>query len=250
MSQSPLSLVWQGYRAAAPLMIGVAPFGIVFGALAVNAGMSVLEALGMSVLVLAGSSQFVAAGLIESNTPVLIIVLTTFIINLRHFLYSASLASILRPLSFGWKALLGYMMVDEVYAPVMLKHQEGQLSVWELRWYFVGAGGNLITIWWLTTVIGALVADDQLLPDKLTAALGFTLPLIFTGIVVPQVIGKFPLAAAALSAGITAVILAPLPYKLGLMVAALVGIVVGVISEEKSKQKAALPEMATGQVES
>src|SRR5687767_13127581 len=114
MTTTTTALIWSGYRSAVPLMIGVAPFGVVFGALAVSAGMSPIQALGMSIIVLAGSSQFIAAGLIDSNTPFLIIVLTTFIVNLRHFLYSASLANFFSPLSTGWKALLAYMMVDEV----------------------------------------------------------------------------------------------------------------------------------------
>ncbi|MBZ0305568.1 MAG: AzlC family ABC transporter permease, partial [Anaerolineae bacterium] len=104
------SLFWAGFRAAMPLMVGVAPFGIVFGALAINARMSPLQALGMSILVIAGSSQFVAAGLMADSAPILVIIFTTFVINLRHFLYSASLNTFLRPLSIGWKLLLGYIM--------------------------------------------------------------------------------------------------------------------------------------------
>ena len=88
---SSRQLVWEGFLAIVPLMFGVAPFGLVYGALATEAGLTMVEALGMSVFVLAGSSQFVAVRLIETHTPAFLVVFTTFIINLRHSLYSASL---------------------------------------------------------------------------------------------------------------------------------------------------------------
>src|SRR5574341_661540 len=148
MQKKALSLGWEGYRAIIPLMIGVTPFGFIFGALAVNAGMTVIQALGMSMIVLAGSAQFIAVGLIASQAPLPIIILTTFVVNLRHFLYSASLEHFFRPLGMAWKALLGYTMVDEIYAVVIVKHQNKQLSPGELRWYFLGAAFNLTSLWW------------------------------------------------------------------------------------------------------
>src|SRR5512145_2995199 len=96
--KSALNFLWQGYRATIPLMVGGIPFGLFFGALATATGLSPLQAVGMSILVYAGSSQLVATQLIGHETALPIIVLTTFIINLRNFLYSASLAPIFRPL--------------------------------------------------------------------------------------------------------------------------------------------------------
>lgn len=219
---------WQGYRAAIPLMVGVAPFGFVFGALAVAVGMSALQAFGMSVIVLAGSSQFVATELIGDHTPVALIVLTTFVINLRHFLYSASLADFFRPLKAGWKVLLGYCMVDEVYAVAILRKQTGMFSPGELRWYFLGAAFNLISVWWTTTIFGALIGD--ILPESTREVLGFTLPLIFTAIVVPTIVTR-PLFLAAMSAGISGILLAPLPNRLSIIAAAIIGIAVGILTE-------------------
>lgn len=223
---------WQGYRAGIPLMVGVAPFGMVFGALAISVGMSPLEALGMSVLVLAGSSQFIAAQLIGDNAPVLVIVFTTFVVNLRHFLYSASLADFFRPLSEGWKALLAYLMVDEVYAVAVIRQRAGLLSPFELRWYFFGVAFNLVSVWWTTTVIGAAIGNSDILPEHIRDALGFTLPLVFTAIVIPMLV-KRPALVAAILATITGILAAPLPHKLGLLVAAAVGIASGVYVEQR-----------------
>jgi 4-azaleucine resistance transporter AzlC len=228
--QRSSTLFWQGYRATLPMVVGVAPFGIVFGALAVSAGMSPLEALGMSIFVLAGSSQFVATQLIHDYAPTIIIVLTTFVINLRHFLYSASLATYLRPLSLPWKMLLGYIMVDEVYAPTIQRKQQGDLSPFELRWYYLGSGMCLVPIWFSTTVLGAWFGNQ--LSEDITEKLGFTLPLIFTSIIVPSLVPR-PALYAALSAGLAGIVLAPLDYKLGLIIAAGVGIIVGVLTEKQ-----------------
>ncbi|HLA45479.1 MAG TPA: AzlC family ABC transporter permease [Aggregatilineales bacterium] len=238
-NENPLTLLREGYLATVPLMIGVAPFGIVFGTLAVNAGMNTLEALGMSIFVIAGSSQFVATGLIGAGAPLLTIVFTTFVINLRHFLYSASLASYLRPLSLPWKLLLGYLMIDEVYAPAMQRKQKGDLSPFELRWYFLGSGLNLASLWWLTTFIGTILGE--IMSESTKDLLGFTLPLIFTSIVVPALVTR-PLFLSALSAGLAGIIFAPLPNKLGLIVAAAVGITVGVLAE--SRQPFTTPQEA------
>lgn len=232
------SLFWAGFRASLPLMVGVAPFGVVFGALAIGAEMSPIQALGMSVLVLAGSSQFVATGLIEDHTPMLLIVFTTFVINLRHFLYSASLNELLRPLSMTWKIIIGYFMVDEVYATAWKRHQEQPFTPQEFRAYFLGAGVSLVTVWWLTTCIGAALGD--VLPENVTDVLGFTLPLIFTSIVISLLVTR-PALFAALSAGVAGIIFAPMPNKLGLLVAAAIGILVGSLMEYAQQ----LPEEVT-----
>lgn len=228
--KTPFALVLEGFRASLPLMVGVAPFGIVFGTLAINAGLSPLQAIGMSVFVIAGASQFVGTQLIGDGAPALVIILTTFVINLRHFLYSASLAPLWRPFSIPWRMLLGYLMVDEVYAPSMNYYQQGGITGGELRWFFLGAGFNLAVVWWGTTLIGVAVGD--VVSEEVAEALGFTLPLIFTAIVVPQLTNQ-PKIRAALVAAIMGIVLAPLPYKAGLLIAALMGIAVGVLSEKE-----------------
>ena len=101
------SFFWQGYRAATPLLIGVAPFGVVFGALAISVGMTPLAAISMSFFVLAGSSQFIAAELMREEASAFIIILTTFLINIRHFLYSVTIAPSIRSLSKGVEVVTG-----------------------------------------------------------------------------------------------------------------------------------------------
>src|SRR5512144_753051 len=108
-----------GVRAELPLLIGVFPFGMIYGALALNVGLSAAASQLMSSIVFAGSSQFVTAQLVHEAAPVFVIVLTIAVVNLRHMLYSASLAPYLKNLSLRWKVLLAYLLTDEAYAPTV-----------------------------------------------------------------------------------------------------------------------------------
>ena len=80
-----------GCKAAIPLIIGGIPFGILFGTLAPTSGLSVWATMAMSLFVFAGSAQFIVLALIAVQAPLEIILLTTFVVNLRHLLYATAL---------------------------------------------------------------------------------------------------------------------------------------------------------------
>jgi 4-azaleucine resistance transporter AzlC len=221
----------EGVRAEVPLLIGVFPFGMIYGALALNAGLSNAAAQMMSSIVFAGSSQFVTAQLAAENAPAFVIILTIAVVNLRHMLYSASLAPYLKDLSLGWKAILSYFLTDEAYAPSILNYEKEGLQTYK-HWFLLGAGFSLWFIWQLSTAIGIFLGAA--IPEDLS--LDFALPLTFIAMVVP-VLKKRPTIAAALSAGITALLAYNLPFKLGLILAALVGIAVGTMLESKKPAK-------------
>ena len=98
-----------GMKATIPLIVGAIPFGIIFGAVAVNAGISPMAAQAMSLFVFAGSAQFVAAGLVAGGAGLIIIILTTFVVNVRHGLYSMSLAPHVKQLPQRWLLPLGLL---------------------------------------------------------------------------------------------------------------------------------------------
>jgi 4-azaleucine resistance transporter AzlC len=218
---------WAGVRAEVPLLIGVFPFGLIYGALAITSGLPPLTAQLMSSIVFAGSSQFLAAQLFHESAPGLVIVLTIAVVNLRHLLYSASLAPYLSRLSMGWKALLSYLLTDEAYAPTILHYEEEGTNP-SGHWFFLGAGLSLWLTWQVTTGLGILLGSA--IPDSWS--LDFALPLTFIAMVVPALKDR-PAVAAALSAGVTALLAYSLPYRLGLILAALVGILVGTLLEGK-----------------
>jgi 4-azaleucine resistance transporter AzlC len=229
-----------GARAEIPLLIGVFPFGMIYGALALNAGLSTAAAQMMSSIVFAGSAQFITAQLIHDSTPGFVIVLTIAVVNLRHMLYSASLAPYLASLSTRWKALLSYLLTDEAYAPTIL-HYEATGVTPSAHWFLFGAGCSLWLTWQVSTALGIFLGAA--IPESWS--LDFALPLTFIAMVVP-VLKNQPAIAAALSAGAVALVAFSLPYKLGLILAALVGIVVGTILEGRKSSKETLPSKEAG----
>jgi 4-azaleucine resistance transporter AzlC len=224
---SPRSEFLSGVRDELPILLGVIPFGMIYGALAVGAGLPPNAALAMSSIVFAGSSQFIATQLIGGGTPGIVVVLTAFVVNLRHVLYSASVAPYVKPLRPVWKWVLAYLLTDEAYA-VTIAHYHKDADPARKHWYFLGAGLTLWASWQASTAAGVVLRTQVEVPASW--ALDFTLALTFIAIVVPALKDRASVAAA-LSAGAVAVAAAALPYKLGLMLAALTGIVVGVAIE-------------------
>jgi 4-azaleucine resistance transporter AzlC len=211
-----------GIKGVAPILLGVAPFGMIYGVLALGAGLPAGAAQAMSSVVFAGSAQFMAVQLVGTGTPAIIIVITAFIINLRHALYSASVAPKIKRLSPLWKALLAYLLTDEAYAVAITRYNQEQTDDPHGHWYFLGAGLGLWAAWQASTAVGVFLGAQ--VPESWS--LDFTLALTFFAVVVPSLKDRASLAAAA-AAGVTAVVANGLPYKLGLMAAALVGILVG-----------------------
>lgn len=225
LSNEKVRHFWAGVRAELPLLVGVFPFGMIYGALALSAGLSKSAAQMMSSIVFAGSSQFVAAQLIHESAPGLVIVLTIAVVNLRHMLYSASLAPYLASLSTRWKTLLAYLLTDEAYAPTILHYERNGVQPFG-HWFLLGAGLALWSTWQASTALGIFLGAA--IPDSWS--LDFALPLTFIAMVVPVLKGR-PYIAAALSAGTVALIAHALPFKLGLILAALTGIAVGTVLE-------------------
>lgn len=223
-----------GVRAEIPLLIGVFPFGMIYGALALNAGLSTLASQLMSSIVFAGSSQFVTAQLVHDSAPGFVIILTIAVVNLRHMLYSASLAPYLKNLSLKWKALLSYLLTDEAYAPSILNYEkEGITPV--SHWFLLGAGFALWLIWQISTALGIFLGAAI----PIEWPLDFALPLTFIAMVVP-ILKNRPMVAAAVSAGVVALLAFGLPYKLGIILAALTGIIVGTVLENAKSPRRAL----------
>lgn len=228
MLPSPRAEFFKGVRDEAPILLGVIPFGLIYGVLAVAAGLPTGLAIAMSSIVFAGSSQFIATQLFSASAPGLVIVLTTAVVNLRHMLYSASVAPYIKHLRAPWKWLLAYLLTDEAYAVAITRYNKNESSP-HLHWYFFGAGLTLWSSWQLSSIAGVLLGKE--IPAQW--GLEFTLALTFIALVFPALKDKASVASA-LSAGAVALLAAALPLKLGLLAAALTGILVGLIVEAAS----------------
>ena len=222
-----------GLRAVLPILVGVAPFGVIYGVVALQSGIPALAAMAMSSIVFAGSAQFLLAQLVGVGAPFLLTAGAVGLVNLRHALYSASVAPILAHLPRRWKILLAYLLTDEAYAaaiPHLMATRPDSPQAVNAHWILFGSGFGLWAGWQLATLAGVLIGAQ--LPADL--GLDFALPLTFIAIVVPMIASR-ALLAAALAAAAVAVVLAALPYKIGLFIAALAGLVVGAAMPGKSK---------------
>ena len=224
---TPRSAFLHGIRDVLPILLGAAPFGMIYGVSALSAGIPAGLAQAMSLIVFAGSAQFVIAQLVGAGTPALVIILTAFIVNVRHMLYSASVAPFTSQLSILWKWLLAYLLTDEAYAIAISRYQKAGEDA-HAHWYFLGAGLALWTTWQLCTAVGVFLGGQ--IPASWS--LDFTAPLTFIALVVPSLKDRAS-TAAALAAAITALLATALPLKLGIAVAALVGIAAGLAFESR-----------------
>ena len=220
---------WSGVRDESPILLGVVPFGLLFGALAINVHLTSLAAQAMSAIIFAGSAQFIAAQLVGTGSSGLVILMVVFVVNLRHALYSASVAPHIKNLNTGWKILLSYLLTDEAYA-VTITHYNRAGDSETRHWYFLGAGLTLWSSWQISTAIGIFIGAQ--IPASWP--LGFILPLTFIALVVPALKDRAGVAAA-LVAGAAGLLAFGLPYKTGLLLAALTGILTGLVVEGKPK---------------
>ncbi|SDS74407.1 4-azaleucine resistance probable transporter AzlC [Halopseudomonas xinjiangensis] len=224
---SRLSQSLSGARDTLPMLVGALPFGIIFGTLATSSGLSVAATLAMSALVFAGSAQFIAIGLIASGTGLVVIFLTTLIVNLRHMLYSASLLPYVRHLPQRWRVPLAFWLTDETFAVVHRQFILHPAAEQHRHWYFLGSCLAMYSNWVACTLIGVLLGHA--LPGMADWGLDFAMVATFIGIVVPALRTR-PMLVAALVAGAVALAGHGLPYKLGLMLAALSGVVAGMLA--------------------
>ncbi|MCB9100492.1 MAG: AzlC family ABC transporter permease [Anaerolineales bacterium] len=231
ITPSPFSEFLAGARDSFPLIVGAIPFGIIFGTLALSSGLSFTGAMAMSALVFAGSAQFIALGLVAAGTAWPIIVLTTFVVNLRHILYSATLAPHVRHLPKQWQAPLAFWLTDETFLVVVKRYTQQPLSRHN-QWYYLGSALFMYINWQVCTFLGLTVG--QMLPNAAAWGLDFAMPVTFIGMVIPYLKNR-PMVAAVVAAGVVALVAQPVPHKLGLMIATLVGIATGMIVEQWGK---------------
>lgn len=241
---TPASEFLAGVKAVLPLLIGAAPFGLIYGVLAIGTGLPAAAAQAMSLIVFAGAAQFIAVGLLDVGAPAAIVLLTTFVINLRHVLYSASLAPHLRPLRPAWKWALAFLITDEAYALGISRYRAAAARPGAPRrhthahWYVLGAGLVIYVVWQISTAVGIVLGT------QVPAAWGldFTLPLTFIGLLAPVLTDPGAIATA-LAAGVMAVAAAGLPLRLGLVVAALAGVAAGLALERSHAREPRSPRM-------
>ena len=186
-----------GARDTFPLLLGALPFGLIYGAVAATSGVSMLAAVAMSAFVFAGASQFIAVGLVAAQTPVAIIVLTTFIVNLRHMLYSATLLPYLKNLPQKWRIPLAFWLTDETFAVTVHRFQKNDSSACK-HWYQLGSSIAMYLNWQFWCFLGLALGNR--IPDAQSWGLDVAMPVTFIGMIIPFV-KTMPIAVCVLTAG-------------------------------------------------
>jgi 4-azaleucine resistance transporter AzlC len=171
---------WVGVKSGIPIAVGYIPISIAFGLLAKISGIPDTITMLMSFLIYAGASQFIAINLLMLNVPYTEIVIATFILNLRHFLMSATISQrIEKNVSLVWRFLLAFGITDETFAMTSL--QKNTL----ISKYFI-LGLNIISFlsWNIGTCIGVFFA--LVLPNVLKVSMGIALYAMFIGLIIPS----------------------------------------------------------------
>ena len=208
-----------------PMLLGAAPFGMIFGSLVAGSQLAAWQGQLMSLGVFAGSSQFIALGLMTGHASILVIWLATLIVNLRHMLYAAALLPQVADLPVRWRWGLGFLLTDETFAVMNAYHRKHPMRPLG-HWYFLGSGCAMYGNWQLWTLIG--LAFGAVFPRLQSMGLDFAMVVTFIAIVIPQLI-RLPYLAAALVAGALSYVLKDAPYKLGLLLAVVIGVAVGMM---------------------
>lgn len=217
----------RGMLASAPFLIVVVPFAILFGVVATEAGLNLLEVMTFSVAVFAGASQFAALQLMQDNAPAVMVLATSLAVNLRLGMYSAALTPHLGGLSLGRRALVAFFLVDQSYAASSVeydRHPDRPLA--EKLAYFAGTVLPIAPLWYVATFSGAVLGTR--IPPEF--ALDFAVPITFIAMLGPM-LRTLAHWVAALVSVLAALGLAFMPYGSGLLVAAVLAMLAGAATE-------------------
>jgi len=170
--------VRDGFLASLALVPSVFVYGTVFGGLAVQAGLRAVEAWGMSLLVFAGASQFVAVPMLAAGASPVAIVVTTYVVNMRHYLMAATLAPAFRGFPRGWLALVAHVLNDESFAVAMAQRNAPD------PWVYIGSAGAISGSFLAGVVVGTQLGG--LVADPARWGLDFAFPAVFLALVALQ----------------------------------------------------------------
>lgn len=183
-----------GLKAGTSIAIGYFPIALTFGLLAKTTGLSLLEATAMSIFVYAGAAQYISLSLITAGVAPAVIVLNTFIVNIRHFLMTASLNEKMQPDDRWKKALYAFGITDESFS-VLATQKGNKLSTAFAVGVIVIAYGS----WIIFTAVGHLIGAN--LPQFLQASMSIALYAMFVGLLVPSMRDNRKVVSLAVIAG-------------------------------------------------
>jgi len=217
-----LAVLLDGLMAAWPICLGYFPLGVAFGVIAQKAGLHPLEIGLMSMMVFAGSAQFIAVSMMTSGAAAIPIIVTTFMVNLRHLLMSSSLSVYLKGAGNGWLTVFAYGVTDESFALNLGRFRDGNWD-WK-RALIVNHTSNVA--WILSTVAGGYGA--QFIPPK-AFGIDYALMGMFICLLVFQIRGAVYIAVASLAGILAVAVSLVLPGNAYIVIASVMAATVGVL---------------------
>jgi predicted branched-subunit amino acid permease len=216
-----------GARSVSPILIGVAPFGLIFGITAANSDVPTLVAWASSFIIFAGAAQLSIIDILGTGGAAIVAIFTAIVINARHLMYSADMGRYTVNEPWWRKVMMAYLLTDQAYLISSHRFRDPEESRGFSSFYLGGAATLWIT-WQVTTTAGFVLGAS--VPESWS--LEFAIPLTFLALLVVAIRDKPGLVAAA-TGGVVALAAIGLPYHLGLVAGALAGIAAGVVSERR-----------------
>lgn len=184
-----------GIKAGMSIAIGYFPVALTFGLLAKTTGLSLIEATAMSIFVFAGAAQYISLSLITAGVAPILIVLNTFVVNIRHFLMTAALNEKMEPAAVWKKALYAFGITDESFAVLAIQREERVKTSFAAGVILISYGS-----WVVFTSLGHLIGAN--LPHFLQSAMSIALYAMFVGLLVPSMRGNRKVVSLAVIAGL------------------------------------------------
>ncbi|HEX6420137.1 MAG TPA: AzlC family ABC transporter permease [Acidimicrobiales bacterium] len=218
--------LFAGARAMGPWLLGIAPYGLVIGISAAQAGIPALAGWLTGPLVFAGSAQVATIQLLDSGAAPLVVVIAALSVNLRLILYSATMAHHWAGTPRWWRAAAAYLIVD----PSVAVGVDGYERTGDRRRGHLRYAGGAATLW--LAWVGAITAGATVgtgLPAGLH--LEYVVPLFLVGDVVPRLTGTAVRRGVA-AAAVIAVAGRWIPLHLGALAAIAGGLAVALLTPE------------------
>lgn len=226
-STTAKSAYLRGLLDGLPFIFVIVPFAALFGLLAAEAGLNVLEALAFSLVVIAGAAQFTALQLLQEEAPTVIVLASSLAVNLRMAMYSASLTPYIGSAPLWQRAFAAYLTVDQSYLVSIAKFEkEPQMTVPQRVAYFFGAVTPVAPLWYAGTVVGALLGAQ--VPESW--ALDFAIPITFLAIIAPM-FRTLAHVIAAFVGMVVSLLATGVPFSLGIIIAGVAGMMAGARAE-------------------
>jgi len=190
----------EGLKVGLTIIAGYLPYGIAYGILARQVGLSLMATLAMSLFVYAGTAQLIVVGMLQAAQSLSAIIATTFIVNVRYLLLCAVLVPFVSKWSWVERTVFGYYVSDETFAVLSSRYSPATFKkVTALTINFIGVIG-----WTISSFIGYI--GSEMIPDTHAYGLDFALPAVFIGLLIMVIKNRFMLMVSLLS-GILAVAL-------------------------------------------